>query len=126
MSQDGTPPNQDVANLAHSLGQQGVSSHNVKVQDNHILSHTPCPCRQRFPLFVSQDGTPSNQDVANLAHSLGQQGVCSDNVHVQDKHTIPHSLGACRQRFSLFVSQDGTPLNQDVANLAHSLGQQGM
>ena len=39
---------------------------------------------------------------------------------------MPHSLEACRQRFPLFVSQDGTPPNQEVANLVHSLGQQGV
>ena len=35
----------------------------------------PWPHRQRFPLFVSQDGTPPNQDVAALAHSLASWGV---------------------------------------------------
>ena len=50
-----------------------------------LLYLTMWLCRRRFPLFISQDGTPPNQEVAAYAHRCAP---CSSCVWAKD--ASPH------------------------------------
>lgn len=41
----------------------------------HIFNCQCSLCRAKFPLFISQDGTPAHQGVANLCKSHAHEGI---------------------------------------------------
>ena len=75
VSWDSNTPTQNKATLAPQLGLSSAGQHLGQGLSGEPDTFPALLCRQRLPLFVSQDGPQPTQDVVNLAHSLGQQGV---------------------------------------------------